>query len=461
MKLLSTYPVKIKESKYSRVFQDTVRLYRGAVDFYITVMLKTWGEFSAIDSQKEAVNHAESLTVTTMHRPEVSYDFGKEFYKFPSYLRRAAIAEAYGKVCSYYSNLQNWQNLDPKERKGRPSLPKAGYVFPAMYRDNCFVRTGTYTARIKVWVRNTWDWINITLRKNDADYILHHCKPFKADEDYAGALKGRKECVPTLQKRGKEWFLDFVFEEKVTLHDTDILKRTILAVDLGINNACVCSAMQSDGTIIGRKFLTLSKEYDCLRRKIDHIKRAQCHGSRHMPKLWGAAKGINDHIAVQTAQFIVDTAILYGADVIVFEHLDVRGKKRGSKRQRLHLWRANYVQDMVTHKAHRIGIRISRVNAWGTSRFAYDGSGRVKRGKESEKTENNYSICEFQSGKIYNCDLNASYNIGARYFVRELIKSLPETERQRILAKEPEYAKRSTCTLSTLIRFNADFHATA
>ena len=83
------------------------------------------------------------------------------------------------------------------------------------------------------------------------------------------------------------------------------------------------------------------------------------------------------------------------------------------------------------------------------------------RGKESEKTSGNYSICEFQTGKIYNCDLNASYNIGARYFVREIIKSLPATDGQRITAKVPGCAKRSTCTLSTLISLQAELYAAA
>ena len=145
----------------------------------------------------------------------------------------------------------------------------------------------------------------------------------------------------------------------------------------------------------------------------------------------------------------------FHADVIVFEHLDKTGRKRGSKRQRLHMWKAGYVQKMVEGKAHRQGMRISRVCAWKTSRLAYDGSGEVKRGKESERTNGCYSICEFTTGKIYNCDLNAAYNIGARYYVREIIKSLPERERLALEAKVPAAARRSTCTLSTLISLNA------
>jgi HD superfamily phosphodiesterase len=68
---------------------------------------------------------------------------------------------------------------------------------------------------------------------------------------------------------------------------------------------------------------------------------------------------------------------------------------------------------------------------------------------------------EFSTGKLYNCDLNASYNIGARYFIREITKSLPATVKQRLEAKVPSAVKRSTCTLSTLISFHAVLYATA
>jgi len=130
--------------------------------------------------------------------------------------------------------------------KRKPSVPMAGHAFPVMYRDNCFVRTGTYTARIKVFIRNTWDWLDIELKKGDVDYILRRCG-------------SRKECAPILRKRGKEWFLDFAFEETVKLNDTRTSDLTIVAVDLGLNNACTCCVMTSEGTILDRRFLSLTR----------------------------------------------------------------------------------------------------------------------------------------------------------------------------------------------------------
>ena len=451
MQIMSSYSVKIKD--FSKVFSKTIDLYRGAVDFYIEVIMREWNEFSAITQQIKAVNLAERYSVVTARRPVVKYDFGKDFYKFPSYLRRAAIAEAFGKVSSYRSNFANWERADKASRGKAPSAPKAGYVFPCLYCDNMYqTMESPYIARVKVFIRNTWDWLTIQLKKSDADYIMRHCFPVSEDGQ-TGALKTRKICPPTLRKRGKECFLDFPVEEKVVLTDTEVKDQTIIAVDLGINNACTLSVMRSDGTIVGREFLSLPAEKDSLEHAIGRIKKAQQHGNLKVPRLWAKVNGINDRIAVLTAQFIADKAVLYNADVIVFEHLDRNGRLHGSKKQRLHLWRSQYVQKMVANKAHRLGMRVSHVCAWGTSRLAYDGSGAVLRGRCAGLKS--YSVCKFSNGKVYNCDLSASYNIGARYFVREITKSLPKTVRLQLQAKVPGACKRSTCTLSTLINLNA------
>ena len=99
-------------------------------------------------------------------------------------------------------------------------------------------------------------------------------------------------------------------------------------------------------------------------------------------------------------------------------------------------------------------MHVSRICAWGTSRLAFDGSGSVLRGREADL--GSYSVCQFRTGKIYNCDLNASYNLGARYYIRELLKSVPAKVRLALEAKVPQAARRSTCTLSVLINLNAE-----
>lgn len=435
MEVITTYKVKIKESHGA--LKVTVNLYRQAVDFFIDVSIKEWDMVEKIEQPLKKQRAIECLVHHTRTNPNPKYNFDQIFGKFPSYLRRAAISEAIGKVSSYKSNYANWE----KTKIGNePGYPKAGYVYPAMYRDNCFVRTGTYEARLKVWISNTWDWINIKLKKTDVDYILRNCA-------------NRQECVPTLRKRGKNWYLDFAFKEKIKFENKGINEQVIIGVDLGINNACTCVAMLSDGTVMGREFLRLPREKDSLGHKLNKIKKAQQNGAYKMPRLWAKVKGVNLSIAHKTANFIVDVAKMYCADIVVFEHLDLQGKKRGSKKQRLHHWKVQAVQQIVSCKAHREGICVSRVCAWNTSSLAFDGSGKVERDKD------NYSMCTFASGKRYNCDLSASYNICARYFIREILKSLPVRERLDMEAKVPACSKRTTCTLATLISLNAELVA--
>ena len=438
MDIYTTYKVKIKH--YNHIFKQTVAIYRSAVDYLIAVCHENWESISSIEGSLNRQRYVETLVHATKDNPNPKYDFDEKFYKMPSYLRRGVISEALGKVSSYKSNLKNWESEEPSSRGEFPGYPKAGYIYPSLYRGNMYSETeDTYMAQIKVYVRNTWDWITVQLRKSDVDYINRRCK-------------NRKQCAPTLQKRGKEWYLDFPFEENVKLCKTNIKDQTVVAVDLGINTAATINVMRSDGTILGRHFCKLPKETDHLAHSINRIKKTQQHGNYKTPRLWAKAKGINHDIATKTAGFIMDVAVLYNADTIVFEHLDRKGKLKGSKKQRLHMWRCKEVQAIVTNKAHRLGMHVSHICAWGTSKLAYDGSGFVARGREGGF--NTYELCKFTNGKVYNCDLSASYNIGARYFIRELLKSVPEKARLRIEAKVPQCSKRSTCTLSTLVNLN-------
>lgn len=105
MKIVSTYGIKIKT--YNHIFKETIEVYRHAVDFLIGVCLNEWKQILPLKG-KCRLTYVESLIhVTTIH-PNVKYrDFDQKFYKFPSYIRRAAINEAIGKASSYKSNLAN------------------------------------------------------------------------------------------------------------------------------------------------------------------------------------------------------------------------------------------------------------------------------------------------------------------------------------------------------------------
>lgn len=438
MKIITSYNVRLK-TEYIPALKQTVNLYTAAVGFYIDLILSEWDSFKGL-STNETVPCAEALSHATSAHPAPKYDFDSRFPKFPCYLRRAAISSAFGKCRSYKSNLANWEASDPRTRKKVPSRPHVAMEMPAFYKGNMFFRTDIYTARLKLFYHNDWQYVDVSLRKCDVDYLLHHCA-------------GRKEASPVLRHCHKVWELSFSYEEDRILNNTPVLEKRILAVDLGINSPCACCVMTSDGTVLGRHFCKAPVEEDSLNHKLGKLKKAQRHGSRRMPKKWASIDGMNTSLSRKTADFIISMAVLYNVDTIVMEYLDTSGKKRGSKKQCLHMWRKSAIQRQVELQAHRLGIRFSRICARNTSRLAFDGSGKVLRGSEADL--DSYSLCMFQTGKIYNCDLNASYNIGARYFIRELLKPFSEKEKLPVLAKVPECGKRSTCTLASLIRLYA------
>ena len=472
MKIISSYKVKIKH--YSNIFKGTVAVYNKAVSFFVDVCEKEWGNMEAL-SGKVRNNFVESITISTNRHPNPKYDFGARFYKMPSYLRRAAIQEAIGAYSSYVGNRKNWE--DGGRKGGAPKLNHARNTMPTLYKGNCYVRTGRTTAKIKIFHRNDWVWLEVELREKDVKYIERHCMLCK-------------ELVPTLHKSGRQWHLVFPFEEKAELSKKPAGEAVACAVDLGINNNATCAIVLSDGTVAARKFINLAAEKDRLHKSLNRVRKAQQNGSRKTPVKWKHVNDTNAEISRKTAGAIMGFALAHGADVVVFEHLDMRGKKRGSKKQRLALWRKKEIQRMVGHSAHRCGMRISRVCAWNTSRLAFDGSGPAERGKyvvggeerfaqkrkaafghrvclrkrrlcakNMRKRGNNYSICVFPSGKVYHCDLNASYNIGARYHIREILKSDPAMGRLPGEAKALRYGTGTTRTLSTLIRLNADLAA--
>lgn len=135
MDIFTTYSVRI--DRFTRIFQDTVNWYRRSVDFFIRVILLEKEELFRLKTQTERVNAVERITVITSGRPEVKYDFGKEFYKFLSYYRRAAIAEALGSVSSYLSPLIPGKRKiqSPGEKNQvfqKPGLPVLPYIRKAV-----------------------------------------------------------------------------------------------------------------------------------------------------------------------------------------------------------------------------------------------------------------------------------------------------------------------------------------
>ena len=400
------------------------------------IFLKEWGYLSSLPVSRKAGRlsrkRAADLLVHSTRDNEARYPgFDGRFPYMPAYTRRAVVADALGMVSSYMSNRARWEALPPG---GRGREPVIGYpsryelTFYDQERDLCDIEKGIIS--LKLYDGHAWGWHRFRVRASDAKYI-------------ARMKAARKMLSPVVEKVRGRYRIRFSFaEDRALVSDEDPLGYRVLAVDLGINAPASWCVMTADGTVHARGVIRLGCEEDRLRRLINRKRMYQQAGKR--PKsIYRMVTGANRALSIETCRAVIDKAALYGADCIVFEHLDRKGRVRGrGYRERIHMWRAEDVQRRVEVQAHRHGMRVSRVCAWGTSRLAFDGSGPVTRDK------GNFSICTFADGKRYNCDLSASQNIGARYFLRLLAEEpgCPEM---------PATPKRTYATLLTTVRVMA------
>ena len=429
MRTVSSYGVEIR--KQNIPVRQTMEIYRQAVGYLTEIYAQVWEELRKIPETKKRFNTAEHMVHMTK-KNTARFDFDLRFPKMPSYLRRSAIQHALGSVSSYETRLEQWTKTG--KLTGKPRLSCENHAMPVFYRDVMYREggEGKDEAYLKLYDGHDWKWFRVCLKHTDMEYLRRN-------------WKGKKASAPTLEKRQRRYFLRFFYTEEVTLTKTAVEEQIICSVDLGINTDAVCTIMRSDGTVLGRKFINFPSEKDRMYRVLGRIRRFQReHGSRQVQGRWAYAKRLNTELGKKIAREIVFYASENRADVIVFEYLEMKGKLSGKKKQKLQMWRKRDIQKRCGQQAHRKGIRISRICAWNTSRLAFDGSGKIDRDIQDHR------LCTFQNGKRYNCDLSASYNIGARYFIREILKPLPATERSLLEAKVPAVKRRTSCVYADL-----------
>ena len=356
MKIVNSYGVELLH--INKLLLLTARIYQNAVSFCISVFEQEWDYLNQFDSIVRK-GKAENLIHNTKDNKAKYGTFDVKFHKMPSYMRRDAINEALGHLSSYHSNLKNWMNNG--EVGKQPTLQIHLRKFPTFYKKNMYLDNDIDkdVIYIKLFVDNDWKFVPIKMKHTDMQYIRNH-------------YTGKKLSNPTLEKRYDKWFIRFAIKDEVNLHKKLIDEQRVLAIDLGVNTDATCSVMASDGTIFARKFINFASDKDriwhCL-NKIKGIQQKYGIKGKNVKKEWQYCKALNDELAKKIAKAIVNYAIEMQVDTIVFEHLDTEGKKRGSKKQKLTMWKKNTIQRIVENKAHSQGMRISRVCAWKTSKL--------------------------------------------------------------------------------------------
>lgn len=382
--------------------EATVNEYRAFCKALSYVVMGHWTEIALAASRCAAV---EKLIHKTSSNPNPKYQyFQKRFYKFPSYLRRAAIEFVGGQVSSFLTRYYDWQSGNRKRRDALPPRfnPEAG-CYPALYRGQCIKFSDDFgSAQIKVWNGSDWVWTNVQIMRVRERHLL--------------ALS--IGLSPSLIVRDGKAHLSVPFK----LHPKKLTGDVVCAVDVGINTTATATIVGSDGTVISRKFFHRGGDIDRRDKVLGQIRRkAKLTKKLHKgfcKGLYRRARGINHNMAQHISKEIVQFASQHGASVIVFENLKdwkpKAGKKRSTLKQRFHGWLHRLLVELTQNKFVEVGGKVELVYPRGTSSWAYDGSGQLKRSKA------NYALATFQNGKRYNADLNGSQNIAARYWAYKL-----------------------------------------
>ena len=410
-------------NKLRHIVANTLALYNSALNYVCDVVLKHYDEINELNNL-EGRMYLEHLIHNTKNNI-AKYDFDSIYYKLPCYLLRDIESKAIGHIFSHKSNLENYKkerynkiSNGKKFKKREPSLSKCN-LLPSFYKGNMYKMISDNKIALKIYEDNDWKYEEFKLKKNDLKYI--------------NKING-KRYNPEIKIIGKKIYIKFSFEiEDVKLQDKELNKRIICGVDLGVNNDATISIMNYEGTILGRHFINTNNK-DLMNHLLNKKRKIQRNSGnyKYLRNLHinNKINSINENIVNHTVNQIIKICLSYGVDVIVFENLRHKFKRaKRSFRARLHRWRKIAVYNKAYEMAHRNGIRVSTVNPNGTSRYAYDGSGLVERDND------NYSICKFVSGKTYNCDLSASYNIAARYYIRETLKPLDVNSRSELETK--------------------------
>ena len=410
-------------NKLRHIVANTLALYNSALNYVCDVVLKHYDEIKELNNL-EGRMYLEHLIHNTKNNI-AKYDFDSIYYKLPCYLLRDIESKAIGHIFSYKSNLDNYKkerynkiSNGKKFKKREPSLSKCN-LLPSFYKGNMYKMISDNKIALKIYEDNDWKYEEFKLKKNDLKYI--------------NKING-KRYNPEIKIIGKKIYIKFTFEiEDLKLQDKELNKRIICGVDLGVNNDATISIMNYEGTILGRHFINTNNK-DLMNHLLNKKRKIQRNSGnyKYLRNLHinNKINSINENIVNHTVNQIIKICLSYGVDVIVFENLRHKFKRaKRSFRARLHHWKKIAIYNKAYEMAHRNGIRVSTVNPNGTSRYAYDGSGEVERDND------NYSICEFVSGKIYNCDLSASYNIAARYYIRETLKPLDVNSRSELETK--------------------------
>jgi len=395
----------VATQEQKELLQNTVSEFRCLVRGLVGVIYAHWTNIGQLEANAQ-IPAVERLIHATAKNPDIKYRyFGSRFHKFPSYYRRGAIKFAVGQVSSFVTKYREWQSGVRNRKTALPPRLNADCgTYPSLYKNQCIkFADDNHSAEIKVFTGTDWVWTTIGV----TGHRQRHLNPDNTRQS------------PYLIINDKKCHLSVPFEIKKSKIDD---QESVLSVDLGINTTATISVVNFDGTVSHREFIHPGRDIDRRDKRLKRISRKAsltgklCKGFAR--GLYRKAGNINREIGQKISTKLVKIAKQYNVKYIVFEYLKSwrprGGKKRSVLRQRFHGWLHRRIVELTEMKWIELGGKVGFVYARGTSSNAFDGSGKVKRSSKQ------YEQAVFATGKRYNCDLSASYNIGARFIIQLL-----------------------------------------
>ena len=299
----------------------TVREYRKFLEPLVLLVNAQWINLVDLKSNQR-VNQIEKTIHQTANNPNPKHQYYRHvvekypsFRKFPSYLRRAAIADAIGIVSSFHTRYREWQSGIRKHRKAKPPrLTAMCNNYPSLYKGGQLRYEANYKAvKIKVWDGQDWIWTDSIQVKS---YGLNRHQ-----------VSGNEIQSPALVVNQKNCQLSMPIKiQKVDRPASDL----VCSVDMGINNAATASIVGFDGTVKARKFINPARDIDRRNRRRMMISK-KSRQTRNITKsdlakgfcngLYRKSTNINLEISRQVMRGIIELAKTHGVKVIVFENL--------------------------------------------------------------------------------------------------------------------------------------------
>lgn len=443
---IETKTLKSKLQRQGNFVENTVRVYRESIEFFIQVISQ---HPEGVDLDRDSMRaFYDALTLGENAKHPFIYS------DMPRDLRWDIISTAVGHYKSWRANYQKWLVSEAKRqekaiKKGKihkpnrpPKLPTKVHDSPTYYKYSMYKEDTGFDVLLKMRVGNGWGWVKFS-------YF-----------DYSFDSNWIKGCPTIVFKKDCSCWINWTLERYhiATGGVKAQQDKRVCAVDIDLDGDSICtlSVLEPDvnGEVkeVARSFIKGHNSH--VRRRKSDLNRIAKKMSQTKIVNKGFARTIYEKITRREesegwriASVITKFAQQHHCRVIVFEYLNNLRPCRGKFSKRSNQKRAYWLKSKVYHySAHiartKYNILTTRVSPKGTSKYdAYTGEQVFRTDSESvlqfaKHNRKNWEFCMKQEGyhqglyaitvSLYSVHsgLNAARNIGMRFYQRSSSKKL-------------------------------------